>query len=157
MALVAYSKRARGTQRRLYCSWLLVASHRNSNQQMQDRNSLACETAKSRSSWLKPQLEQRSQTSSGLVLPVSVFCSAHLHAAIVLRLSLLSCQDAACSCRLTSHQVRKRTRKSMSFSSIDYSFCGNKQMRTEAVYSVCYSKRVRDLHLLLVETSSRAE
>lgn len=130
---------------------------------MQDRNSLAQETAKSgcRTDFSHSWSQDPKQNHELFSLPPCLALLISMLQLFLDRLTLHSSQDAACSFRSTSHHVRKCTRGSIPFSSIDYSFCGNKRRPPNKnqgyLFSVCYSKRVSDLHLLLVETQRQAE
>lgn len=110
-ALAPYSKGDRRAQKEILLVRIrLVASHRNSGRQMEDTNTLAHETEKSRSSadighrWSQ-DLKQHHQDL--LFLPPFPVLMISMLLLFSDRLSPHSSQEAACSSRLTSHEIKK--------------------------------------------------
>ena len=118
---------------------ILIASHRNSNQQMQDMNSLAQETEKSRSrgdDLSHPRLEPRCLTESSghFSLPLSPALLICMVLLFFLRLSPQSKQPKCCLQLQTYIPLEKACLfPPQIIHSVETS--KNHQMRTEAIYS----------------------
>lgn len=114
---------------------ILIASHRNSNQQMQDMNSLAQETERSRSRgddlshpWLEPRF--LTESSGHFSLPLLIF----MLLLFFLRLSPHSKQPKCCLQLQTYIPLEKACLfPPQIIHSVETS--KNHQMRTEAIYS----------------------